>query len=353
VNILSGLVLETDLLRAELILPEIVRRSETDISKVLPNGGGPRRGVSMDYFFDRQHLNNTLSEYCPQMKLHSSINDFYDSPSMLVPVQLSIPSLSMETVNGTVLAKPQQLGKHIEDFLEEKSPGKKRKYPFRVHLFHTQFVFPTGYDAPDFAANFGRILRIRRDARELAGSAVFNIHKMFDLNLDPRNGIKNESFLGVHLRTESDVEGKFADYETQAANYLAYMTANHMKVVFLATGATGDNITAFAERAKDFGATVVMKKDVLEGEDLDTFNRFSWDQRALVDYEIMLRAGLVAGTAESSFAWNLALRRKHAYGVSESSQPKGTGGSVQWHDRYSIIFGKTTEGEAMQLTIWP
>ncbi len=337
---------------AELILPDIVCRPDPSFSRRVPKGRGARK-VPLDYFFDRRHLNDSLTAYCPQMKLHSSMNDFYDRPSMLVPLKLSIAELSRDVVNGTVLAKPQQLGKQLEAFLEEKSPGKKRTYPLHVHLATSRFMFPTAYDPAGFAANFGRLLRIREDARRLAGSALFNMQKLFHLDLDPRNGIRNESFLGIHLRTEKDAKGIFPDYETQAADYLNYMARHQMGVVFMATGATGENVTAFTDRASDFNATVVTKKDLLEGVDLAALESLSWDQRALVDYEIMLRAGLVAGPTKSSFIWNLAMRRKNVYGPFGKTAPRAPGGSIQWQDQYSIIFGSKIEGQSMQLTIWP
>jgi len=117
-------------------------------------------------------------------------------------------------VHGTILAKPERLGKQIKDYLDRQSPSPPRKYPFHVHLDTPIFTFPTAFDPVGFAANFDRVLRVRQDARELAASALFNVKKMFDLDLDPRNGIKRDSFMGVHLRTEQDVKGVFPAYET-------------------------------------------------------------------------------------------------------------------------------------------
>jgi hypothetical protein len=350
-HIQTCVVDDTDHPPAELILPEIVRRSDNDITKVIPNTVGPPRGTPMDYFFDVRHLNESLAKACPQMKLHSSINDLHNVPSMLTPVKFGIRQVTKDFVNGTVLARPGQLGKEMQDYIDNLSPPSKRTYPFRVHIEPPTFMFPTAYDPPDFQANFGRIIRIRSDIRALAGSALFNMQKMFQLNLDPRNGIKNESFIGVHLRTEKDVEDKFPSYEKQAADYLNLLVQHNMKVVFLATGASGNNITAFTERAADFGAKVVMKKDVLEGEDADALSHLSWDQRGLVDYEIMLRAGLVTGISDSSFAWNLAMRRANAYGGLGKSHFDSS--DIMYKDQYSVIFGNSSAGESMQLTIWP
>jgi len=337
---------------AELVLPDIVQRSESELATPVPKGPGPRRGVPLDYFFDRQHLNDTLSTYCLQLKLYSSMNDLYDVPSLLQSIKLSIGRLSSDVVHGTILAKPERLGKQIKDYLDRQSPPPRRKYPFHVHLDTPTFTFPTAFDPVGFAANFGRVLRVRQDARELAASALFNMKKMFDLDLDPRNGIDRDSFMGVHLQTEQDVTGVFPAYETQAADYLYCIAQNKIRLAFLATGAAAEDVSLFAERAKDFNATTVTKKDVLGGEDLRRLERLSWDQRGLVDYEVMLRAGLIAGTAESSFAWNLAIRRSRAYGVTNSTQPRARGGNVRWQDQYSVIFGHSEAGESMQLSIW-
>ena len=223
----------------------------------------------------------------------------------------------------------------------------------RINLERTSFTWPTSYDDPGFTKNFGRILRIREDIRLLAASGLYNMQKRFNLNLDPRNGIKRDSFIGVHLRTEKDVAGIFPPYETQAAYYLNYLAQNQIPLVYLATGATEDNVTAFAERAKDFGAATVLKRDIFDPPELALLDTLSWDQRALIDYEIMLRAGLITGTSESSFAWNLAMRRKNAYGSSSESKPLNPELSIQWQDQYSTIFGDSAESEKYKATIWP
>jgi hypothetical protein len=40
----------------------------------------------------------------------------------------------------------------------------------------------------------------------------------------------------------------------------------------------------------------------------------TWDQLALVDYEILIRSNVFGGTWESSFAWNIAVRRHEVQG---------------------------------------
>lgn len=340
---------------AELILPEIVKRSEQDITKLIPNPNGPIRGIPLDYFFDKNHLNYSLSTYCPQMKVYSSINDLYNQPNVQQPIKFGVTDLTESFVNASVIEHPEEIPRQLKEFLDKQSPPDKRKYPVRFHLSATVFRWPTAYDPPEFVRNFGRILRIREDVRRIAASGLFNMQKQFKLKLDPRSGIKRDSFVGVHLRTEKDVEGAFADYDTQAAYYLSYVVDSHAPLVYLASGATGQDIDSFTARAKDFNVTTVVKKDILDGTDIEVLGKLSWDQRALIDYEIMLRAGLVAGMSESSFSWNLAMRRQNAYGDFGGSEPVTSGKShnIMWKDRFSTVFGNSVRGQAMQSTIWP
>lgn len=345
----------TSPLLAELIIPGIIKRSEHDISKVTPHAKAPQRGVSLDYFFDAEHLNHSLATYCPQMKLHRSLNDLWEVPSVLTAQKLAIQEVGIRIDNLGILTEPHQVGFHLQSYVNALSPPRERKHPVRFNLAATYFVWPTVSDGEHFARHFGRILRIRHDARRLAAAVLFGMQKRFGLRLDPRDGMgASDSFVGVHLRTEKDAGSNFPPYETQAAYYLDYVVKSGAAVAFLATGASPENVTAFTERAREFNVTTVSKLDLLtDPNDAAALDQLAYDQRALVDYEVMLRAGLMTGTAQSPFAWNLAMRRRNAYGRTADPEPAPPNLSVQWKDRYSTIFGESERGPAMQLTIWP
>lgn len=341
-------------LPAELILPGIIRRSDKNIANLAPNTKAPVRGLEMDYFFDTDYLNASLSAHCPQLRLHQSLNDLWEVPSLLTASWMDMHELDIPLVNTSIIEKPSLVGTQLKTFIDKKSPPAERKHPVRFNLHVTNWVWPTESDGADFARHFGRILRVRTDARELAAAALFNLHTRFDLQLDPRKGLRNDSFVGVHLRTEVDTLNKeLPSYEEQAAYYLDYAVRSGNRIAYLATGATQANITAFVARARDFNVTVVLKKDILvDPKYTDALDRFSYDQRALVDYEIMLRAGLMTGTSDSPFAWNLALRRRNVYGGGDGAV-ETVGEIVQFRDRFSTIFGKGKAGRIMQATIWP
>ncbi|KAL8414173.1 hypothetical protein RB594_005411 [Gaeumannomyces avenae] len=374
-----------------LILPEIIQRSEHDIAKAVPNSKGPVRGVSLDYFFDKEHLTTSLGRLCPQMKLYSSINDLANVPSVLNGIKLEIPKafaskavVPISLVHGTVVADVQKLSQAVRAHIKSKDDAKLR--PLKMQLPWAAFWYPVASDPPEFVASFGRLLRVRADARRLAAETLFALRASYGLDLDPRRtrpsgsgpetgGALTKSFIGVRLRTDRDIQVKsppWPSYVDQAPHFLGLMAERKAPVMYLAQGASAVNETSLKARGEDLGATVVTKWDLLEGAGLQAevqaLHALSWDQQSLVDYEVMLRAGLVAGIAHSSFAWNLAARRRVAYGVAHKALginasraetlqlPKG---NVQYQDPYTVIFRAGTgttapkNAEAMELTIWP
>ncbi|KAL8355801.1 hypothetical protein RB601_001213 [Gaeumannomyces tritici] len=374
-----------------LILPEIIQRSEHDIAKAVPNSKGPVRGVSLDYFFDKEHLTTSLGRLCPQMKLYSSINDLANVPSVLNGIKLEIPKafaskavVPISLVHGTVVADVQKLSQAVRAHIKSKDDAKLR--PLKMQLPWAAFWYPVASDPPEFVASFGRLLRVRADARRLAAETLFALRASYGLDLDPRRarpsgsgpetgGALTKSFMGVRLRTDRDIQVKsppWPSYVDQAPHFLGLMAERKAPVMYLAQGASAANETSLKARGEDLGATVVTKWDLLEGAGLQAevqaLHALSWDQQSLVDYEVMLRAGLVAGIAHSSFAWNLAARRRVAYGVAHKALginasraetlqlPKG---NVQYQDSHTVIFRAGTgmtapkNAEAMELTIWP
>ncbi|KAI3401689.1 hypothetical protein diail_9353 [Diaporthe ilicicola] len=378
---------------AQLVLPRITRRSPADISNL--HGEQQAKGQPLDYMFSSEHLITSLQTHCPQMRVHRSLDDLYDKPSLLKPLPVSIGMLTNDVafLNGTqtsVMAQPQNLSRRFDELIERELPFERRHYPVRVDLQETIFAWPVHYDGEAFRRDFGRLLRVRDDVRVLAASALWNMARRFGLPLDPRRGIdhnpaqdKNPRFVGVHLRIEKDTvpppeSGRapgylpvFPSYDVQTGYFLDYLTTAEApdRVVFVATGLHGEDpdVRRFSNKAAELGATVITKRDVLAPAEVAMLNNhLTWDQRALVDYEIMMRAGFVLGIVESSFSWNLALRRGNAYGggghgvgaeyggfLAVPSMEPDKPGMMMWQDRYSKLFGESDRAVSMYYGIWP
>ncbi|ROW01572.1 hypothetical protein VSDG_02092 [Cytospora chrysosperma] len=392
---------------AQLVLPRITRRSPADISNLY--GEQQAKGQPLDYMFQSQHLISALNTYCPQMKVHASLDDLYDAPSLLKPLPISISMLTDQFVNidgelVPVVPDPATVRQKFEALYARELPLESRRYPVRVDLQATPFAWPAAADGAAFRRDFGRLLRVREDVRALAASGLYDLARRFGVPFDPRRGIgpagnittaaaaaaatdTTPTFLGVHLRTEKDVMYRglgFPDYEAQAFYFLNHLEGvaadGRDRVVYLATGLLpgDDEVRKFRTRAAELNATVVTKRDVLgPGEVAMLNNHLTWDQRALVDYEIMLRVGFMMGVVESSFAWNLAMRRGNVYGGGGGGGVGGVGPEyggyvgfagekpwdfdtsfdpemvVMWRDRYSTLYGRASRAVAMFNGIWP
>ncbi|KAK1752511.1 hypothetical protein QBC47DRAFT_305698 [Echria macrotheca] len=337
---------------AELVVPRIVKRHDTQISLTTPySGAGPVRGEPFDYLFDLDHLDQSLARFCPQMKVYRSMDELYDVPSLQKGTGMSLQVLEVPLLNGSVISDTSVLSRYIKKYIDHVSPPENRTQPVRFNLGVTNWAFTTSSDSPVFSHQFGRIIRTRQGARRLSASALHSLQRRFGFQADPHGQPENNAFVGVHLRTEEDARYILPKFETQARRLLDYIVSSGMKVAYLATGAEEAQIAEFERMAADLNVTVVTKKQMLHGDELRALNALTWDQRALVDYEVMLRAGLVVGPAQSSFSWGLALRRS---GFSGASRPAPVVNlTMEWEDGLTTLLGPAVKGPVLRQTIWP
>jgi len=120
---------------------------------------------------------------------------------------------------------------------------------------------------------------------------------------------------------------------------------------------SGSRLAAtFKEDAKLKNIMVVTKEDLLTGKDLAELNAMTWDQRGLVDYEVLLRSSQFAGIQLSSFAWNIALRRhtlsRQRYRDAWDTNVKD-GEKLSMKDEYSRLLGQKHGEEFFVESMWP
>lgn len=93
------------------------------------------------------------------------------------------------------------------------------------------------------------------------------------------------------------------------------------------------------------------KYDLLFDNDLRELENFLWDQRGLVDFEVLLRASQYGGYARSSFSHNIAFRRRFNSNVDNPwADPEN-----HYHDEFSVVYGRfdaNWEDEGVR-TMWP
>lgn len=384
---------ETPPAPGQLVLPRMYTRHPADITN-LRGGQQQTKGVGLDYMFNTAHLVSALAAHCPQLRVHASLDALYDRPTLARPLPVSVdqlavgsdpPYLALGDIPTTILTEPSALRARLLAQMDRDlaaPPAARIRWPVRAHLAASQFAFPAAADGVAFRRDFGRLLRVRDDARALAASALWNLAARHNASWRStsfgEDANHDNSFLAVHLRTERDAlaTGYFPGYDDQTAYFFNYLQAlppppgwraGETRVVYLATGLTAvdDDVRRFRERAAELNATVVLKRDLLDDGELGVLDQLTWDQRALVDYEILLRAGHVLGTVESCFAWDVALRRAEAYGAGGGGFNAKPGGDYpgqgmadkeamkMWADRYSRLYGRADRAVSIYLGTWP
>ncbi|KAF4627046.1 hypothetical protein G7Y89_g11106 [Cudoniella acicularis] len=334
---------------ASLVVPSIVLRNTSDISQI-------RTGVETDmsYMFDTQHFLDSIRLSCPSLQIHSSINDIKDFENAHEVISL-LPESLVEHVPATGLPEPEAWRSQFYTWLEQYSTPEVTG-PMIINLGRSYLQYPIYSDAKLFALSFGSILKFRSDVRVLAVKTLQSLADTYFLTLDLTQDILPNAFFGAHLRTEKDaVEGWpapdwiYSRFETQSRVYLEQAPRSSSSVIYVASGDLNE-VAKFAHNASTSpnNYSVTTKFDLLKGKDLEELQALKWDQQALVDFLVMLKASDFAGIGHSSFAWNVALKR-HVLATNK----KHLDGPQMLSDELSQIYGNIRGYPEYAACLWP
>ena len=214
--------------------------------------------------------------------------------------------------------------------------------------------FPVKYNTRAFGDNFGRILQFPEPQRRLAATALYTLRTKYSVPVGPWK-ITPNAFFGAHLRVAADArKAGWTGYDEQAKFLLEVAEAAGLSTMYVTSGSR--LAATFKEDAKLKNIMVVTKEDLLTGKDLAELNAMTWDQRGLVDYEVLLRSSQFAGIQLSSFAWNIALRRhtlsRQRYRDAWDTNVKD-GEKLSMKDEYSRLLGQKHGEEFFVESMWP
>jgi len=108
------------------------------------------------------------------------------------------------------------------------------------------------------------------------------------------------------------------------------------------------NTRCFWERLELAVLLATSKLQLLHGDDLELLQSLSWDQQGLVDFLVMLKSSSFAGIEQSSFAWNIALKR---HILSQDANYLNNGEALQ--DEYSMLLGEVGASSFIGESMWP
>lgn len=327
---------------ASIVLPSFATRSTTDLS-LLFDGRMP-----FDAFFDPDHFLATMRTKCPQLIIHNPERD----DELPAPIDHFRPPSMRTDQDGN--QSPRGVVEQLNGWLGGHG------VPEKVETVTVVTVERTLWDGPDTRSlpaavrrDFPGALRLNSQVRRLAGIVTYNLARRYRLYLDPTHLYYPKAFYGAHLRTESDavaagwLDGSpHTSYDDQSTTYFEQANKHKLKVIYCASGSPED-LAKFTIDAWDrHGINVTHKIDLLEDTDLQELQNLTWDQQALVDYEILTRSSYFAGVIHSSFSSNIALKRQifvEDEGINQEKHwymPDDVDDTLSFQDGLSTIWGR-------------
>jgi len=281
------------------------------------------------------------------------------SPKPIDLVSKSLVPLSRDQFPTCI--EPKNWGQNFRQFLKDANAAISSQRPQIIHLDVTIFEWPLSFDEPTFVATFGRILRFRADVRQIVATILYGIRTQYAPDLELVEGIQDNLFYGAHLRTSVDAAAAhWRGYEAQSKDYLSAAAERNLSLIYLACG-NSEDITRFNTTAISQNMSVVTKDLILSSSaftaERKLMEALSWDQRALIDYEVLLRSSIFGATLETSFGWNIAFRRHVVVGngtwIAVSPDDVADDIGLTFADERSMIFGNKGGSSFFTKTVWP
>lgn len=301
-------------------------------------------GIDLSYMFDTAHLMRTLAADCPQLQFVNDQDATLNIPPKSEALVVNPKKLLPDAWWKHVLVDPSQFRPTLDALIQQTTEAQGLQptaaFPLRLSFDDgISFSWPTAYDSPAFAADWGHLAVVPRHIRELSARILYRLYRKLSADAggqqqDPDRPSR-DLFLGAHIRTEGDAAVEhWTSFETQAEHVRDNAVAAGLSAVYVATGTASDaaRLSRFLAEvqvpvavesvngtSEEEGAPTTMapvrvwqKWDFVDDEDLLLMDSLTWDQMALIDLDVMLRASRFVGIWESSWSWTIALRR-HAW----------------------------------------
>ncbi|CAK4033265.1 Hypothetical predicted protein [Lecanosticta acicola] len=298
---------------ASIILPGFAGRDSENIGNVW--GGHKHFGE----FFDQEWFVETMGKVCPEMEVYV----FEEGMKMKEAVNGERGNYMPRTrrmdsgFENTWKAAVEQLEGWLREVkTDDEAKDQEAGGTTMVNLERTLWDVDTRSLPLGVRRNFGQMVRLRPDVRRLAAVAVQNLALRFGLDIDPGHAIPRHAFYGAHLRTEADAGGAGwlddanANFSAQTDAYIEQSLKHKLRVMYVATGDESE-LALFREKASKHkpAINITSKYDLLPAREAAELKGLTWDQRALVDYEVLKRSSIFGGFVKSSFSYNVAMAR--------------------------------------------
>jgi hypothetical protein len=334
-----------------LILPRLGLRADNLIDL-----GSQDQSVELSYLFDVSYFLDSWKLACPQIRAVVS-----DSEVLNLLSSASSPHLSPHNVKNFEMRKylivdPTGWREAFDAWMAKSVAfaTMSSKKPVRVWQNLVLAQWNRESHPIEFAHSFPRLFRYPTQTRRLAASALWSLEKKLGhpvvadaivlsspslsskVNLLNQHRLVPHSFLGAHMCVAADAAAAgWPGYEAQAPFYLADAKRLNLTTIYLATGSP-EHRERFRADAAHEGLSVIVKEDLLDGEELAELQNMTWDQQALVDFDVLMHSTSFYGFVRSSFSWSLALRR----GTLPEAGTSTVTEEDEYRDSLSVIVGR-------------
>ncbi|KAH8897455.1 hypothetical protein GQ53DRAFT_743147 [Thozetella sp. PMI_491] len=334
-----------------LILPRISLRGDNLIDL-----GGQDQSADMSYLLDVDYFLDSWKQACPQMR---AVLSEADAPDVSATAKLSPNEVKAFKRRKYLIIDPTGWREAFDAWIAKISDFETMSaaQPVRVWQNLAFAQWNREVHSPEFGNAFPRLFRHPPQTRRLAASVLWNLEQKLGRPVvadtllfssappSPQSFVNSlgpgrlaaGGFLGAHLRVAADtVAAGWPGYEAQAPFYIRKAKELNLTTIYVATGSK-ESRERFREDASRESLSIVVKEDLLDEPELAELQKLTWDQQALVDFEVLMHSTWFYGFVRSSYSWAMVLRRGTLpeAGIAEWSKEEH-----EYRDNLSAIVGR-------------
>jgi hypothetical protein len=240
---------------------------------------------NMSFLFDESNLRNTLRDHCPQLQVYDT-NYKIDQDNVIMIERPPPPPWSYYT-HG-------EYRNYITNLLHTNNIKNTNINPTVV--WDTEVLFGWDFEYDSAPVHYTLMTAVKFSHRLLTiGSVIAELIK--------------DSFIGFHLRCESDWEA--TDYKSEIQAFHEFRKGYlDITTIYLAVGSE-EIRQRFADDMKELNLFVVDKWSLVYNRP-DLFEEMSslnFDQLAVIDHQVLVKSTHFIGTGLSSFSYAIAWDR--------------------------------------------
>ncbi|RFU35264.1 hypothetical protein B7463_g1050, partial [Scytalidium lignicola] len=346
-----------------MILPRLSARSDNLIDL-----GDENRSVELSYLLDLPYFFESWKQVCPQIRAVASDAEVPNLAPIAASPHLSPSGVKSFNMRKYLIVDPTGWREAFDAWMAKNEVFTTMSAEKPVRVWQNLVLAQWNREAHplEFAHSFPRLFRHIPETRRLAALVLWNLEKklaspvvsdaiVLSPGISPSSKVNSlgphrlvaNGFLGAHMRVAADAAAAgWPGYEAQAPFYIAEAKRLNLTTIFLATGSP-EHRDRFRADAANEGLDVVTKEDLLDEEELAELQNLTWDQQALVDYDVLMYSTSFYGFVRSSFSWSLALRR----GTLPEAGTSRTTKEDEYRDNLSAVSGRY--GSINPEGLWP